>query len=50
MEGEEQEEDSSVVLPGRILIKEADAEAFGAAVNMYFPGRESFIMGLAPPV
>ena len=50
VKGERQQEDSSVALPGGILIKEADAEAFGAAVNMYFPGCENFIMGLVQGV
>ncbi|CAN0490036.1 unnamed protein product, partial [Laminaria digitata] len=49
-EKEEKKEESSVVLPGGVLVEETDAEAFGTAVNMYFPGCESFIMDLVQSV
>ena len=45
-EKEENEEESTNDGSGAVLVKRADAEAFGAAVNMYFPGCESFIMDL----
>lgn len=43
-------EEGGVVLPGGVHIKEADAEAFGKAVNVYFRGCENFIMDLVQPV
>ncbi|CAM9417510.1 unnamed protein product [Laminaria digitata] len=45
-----EEEESRGVLPGGVLIKQADAEAFDAAINMYFPGCESFIADLVQHV
>ncbi|CAM9158203.1 unnamed protein product, partial [Laminaria digitata] len=40
------EERNSVVLRGGVLIKKAEEEVFSEAVNLYFPGCESFIMDL----
>ena len=41
---ETQDEESGGVLPGGVLIKEADVNVFCETVNVYFPGCESFIM------
>ena len=45
-----EEEEYSGIPSGAVLIKEADREVFDEAVNMYFPGCESFIMDLVQPV
>ncbi|CAM9724014.1 unnamed protein product [Laminaria digitata] len=42
----EKQEGASGKCSGAILIKKADLKAFRIAVEMYFPGCESFIMGL----
>eukprot|EP00904_Undaria_pinnatifida_P000593 jgi/Undpi1/10534/HiC_scaffold_29.g12984.m1 len=43
-------EECGCVPPGAVFIKEADAEMFGEAVNMYFPACENFIMSLVQMV
>ena len=43
----EKQEGSLGKCPGAIAVKKADLKTFRAAVQMYFPGCESFIMGLS---
>ena len=45
-EEEEEEEETTNDGSSAVLVKRADVEAVSAAVNMYFPGCENFIMDL----
>ncbi len=48
--GERRGEDGGAATPVPVAVREEDSDCLKEFVNMYFPGRESFVMDLVEPI